>query len=80
MRKCLFCWLETGFNENSRVKQPSKITDFNSSSLHREFIYNNAPYGVVQLGLTRIDGIKNEKKMRRDRRVAFHEPLTFQTS
>lgn len=41
--------LQTGFNKNSQAKQPSITTDFNSSCLCCEFIYNNTPYGVVQL-------------------------------
>lgn len=73
MRKCLFCWLETVFNESSHVKQPSITTVFNSSGLHREFVYNNAPYGIVQLGLSHSGGRRN--KIRRERRVEFHEPV-----
>jgi len=57
MRKSLFCWLETGFNENTQVKQLSATTDFNRPRLHCEFIYNNAPDGTELLALIYIDGI-----------------------
>ena len=40
-----------------KLNNPAVTTDLNSSPLHCEFIYNNAPYGVVQLACIHINGI-----------------------
>lgn len=40
-----------------KLNNPAVTTDLNSSPLHCEFIYNNTPYGVVQLACIHINGI-----------------------
>lgn len=67
MRKCLFCWLETLFNESS---QASITTDFKSSC---EFIYNYPPppppppWGrPVSSHLHRGDSLENQDRQEQE--------------
>lgn len=59
---------------------PRQQLTFNRSRLHREFIYNNGPLGIVPMGARSLSwpsaGLGQVVKW--DARVVLYEPQTFQ--